>query len=1330
MRPHLLGLLIVLIVLRTRSCQATLEYTPLSLVAGQLRLEGALYEWQHNSLVKATDNSTFSSSHLDLFPLYTRQHSGVATLLCHCPSCPTGDEKFPECYAGDCFYESRVKSGALDRALIPLPPVKNPISMLTDIMHRTFRDSNKEETALRQNTFVAFKISRIYDLDRHEWVNFVPTRLELGKCRIRWTKTHEISSYPIVKERKCDKEEFFEVVRELRAGIEGLDDPEANKTLLEERARHLESFFQREVWKGCEAAIRKKFVVGRASKQWQLSATERCDSSFGTENWLEDPCCNEELAFTQCCVPRISRATRLDVIGMTSKSDNDDDDDELFLLAKRYWRAKETARSCDARARMHGVHWDMVDRLTDFVKICKAKIYGPPGAKGPHCEHDSHCYSMCDQNTKTCQVPYEDVEKVSLQCFRNHIDSIMERAWREEWDLTGESSQTTFDAAFHQHLQHNGCTGPLAGKLERHNKTACLIERGCNWDTTRNVSDCGKGHFCGQCHGRACWAIGEPSMCYSWVESERSCKEMNGIRGPWGDWHCVFPQFNSEQSCVPPNMCGVRPRWQEDHEAALGDRWCPGMCIVNNIHSAAECSRLNQEHKKRDSVPLHPLDASYLLLKREFHNTGLGLRVKPNDKELHTRMDTIAKVMSWYKVPKRDMYIGPTKLNRKTGKCIATSLSARDCMENKKTSWFHPRNFHRGQFQTRKECLAGQCTADIRMNRQQCKTIGSCNKACGRCRPRNHGATVCYATQENEMLCTENSGVWIPNFSVCLYDGKRSPEECGATRIFERCEDNVPAECTVGLTAFAQHHLECHVNPWDKCETQKECEEESGECDDEEFGDEGACVGAFKMTREGLPICNGTRSRAGCIYTHIHNQDECEQSKLGRWKQRATNEASCKAHGAGCIENRGGYVRITHKQPRDCQLCGGTPTALYHWTKGVWEMGQMRKLYWIPQQYGPINSWAPTLDWEGLEKTVRRTATRIVAREIQRHMMCKYEAVAAALSDLVCKYGNATKTTEVCPSFFTVPQGSRVFYAGIGGNATWPKTTLQVPPEAISPSQDSVKISIHAFAHLPKIIFPTLGKPNRYEVVTNRIPYVIGQLIGPGVQIDIAGELKTPITLCIKTDKTIPRDIDGIYPVMDFASYAFETWTPRGMGNIRYLKDEEILCGKILKGGSFYPIVRMADWREMTGTHPPTSATTTTTLALGPADGVWDHQLVARANTTTTVTTTTTAAPTAPPANSLSIGSAIGIAFGSLAGIVIIVVTCLFLRTKLGSAEFAPQGEDLGDYEYDADEELGKRYIAEPQKVIRPQRKGWNRPRFQSPVSSSLPFHGLKRRVE
>ena len=415
------------------------------------------------------------------------------------------------------------------------------------------------------------------------------------------------------------------------------------------------------------------------------------------------------------------------------------------------------------------------------------------------------------------------------------------------------------------------------------------------------------------------------------------------------------------------------------------------------------------------------------------------------------------------------------------------------------------------------------------------------------------------------------------------------------------------------------------------------------------------CVKPFDTT-QGYPECgNGGWSRVGCVYYDIVSSSECSTAG-GEWKQRAFDESSCSAHGAGCNERN--FWQLTPKDNTLCASSGGTSQPYYKWHGGSWITGEMIPLQWKAREFTSINRWQATLNWTKLHTEVEEVANLIISKAIKSSLMCQFNLKSDALAKVACDCGsNARTDCFTADSLEEVPIGEQTFFSGIGGTAEWSTVTVTVDPNGVPADQDDALVEATTSGSIDVLLSSTSSfvarkrspyNPNEYEVVTNHVNYVVGQLLSDGVTLTIPENVT--VNICININENIPRDPESLYPIKDFAGYNGTKWWPLNL-EITTVGDYVQFCADISSSGTYFAILRLDEWEYATGV-PPTAIPPTNAPTPAPPTAAPPTEAP-----TTSPPTTTVAPPTfAPIESNLSGGVIVAIVLGSLAGVTLIVV--------------------------------------------------------------------------
>jgi hypothetical protein len=248
--------------------------------------------------------------------------------------------------------------------------------------------------------------------------------------------------------------------------------------------------------------------------------------------------------------------------------------------------------------------------------------------------------------------------------------------------------------------------------------------------------------------------------------------------------------------------------------------------------------------------------------------------------------------------------------------------------------------------------------------------------------------------------------------------------------------------------------------------------------------------------------------------------------------------------------------------------------------------------------------------------------------------------------------------------------GQQTFYSGLAKEVEWLGASVAISETGVPAATDSAQVEL---AIVP-LTAGSDGSRRRspgspllpYEVVTNGLGQLVGQLISSGVSLVLPPNVT--VNICITVDQGIPRDPESLYPTPDFAVYngTAVTWTPLNI-TVVVVGNYTQVCGDLTSSGTYYAILRRDDWISYVFTTVVVAATT------GVPTGA------------PTGTPPPTGAPTfatLPPAGISTAGwivIGLGAAFAVAIAILIIVIACRPSggTSEVGASLFTPQKKAL-----------------------------------------------------
>ena len=272
-------------------------------------------------------------------------------------------------------------------------------------------------------------------------------------------------------------------------------------------------------------------------------------------------------------------------------------------------------------------------------------------------------------------------------------------------------------------------------------------------------------------------------------------------------------------------------------------------------------------------------------------------------------------------------------------------------------------------------------------------------------------------------------------------------------------------------------------------------------------------------------------------------------------------------------------------------------------------------------------------------------AFHIVSKSVKSSLMCKFNLKSSALDRISCDC--ASSEISCFDDIDEIPIGEQNFFSDLEGYAQWSGLSVSVSSDGVPPEQDSALIEASIVDTTTSTtntrrrnkVVKSPYDPNEYEIITNHIDYIVGQILSAGVTLSIPENVT--INVCIDIDIDIPKDPEMIYPTRDFAGYnaSIPKWWPLNY-NITVVGNDVQFCADISESGTYYAILRLNDWEYATGIAPTSVPTSIPTSVPTPAP---------------------TSVPTAPPTIAPVVSSGLsGVALvGIILGSLMLVVTLL-----------------------------------------------------------------------
>lgn len=801
------------------------------------------------------------------------------------------------------------------------------------------------------------------------------------------------------------------------------------------------SFETREAWTACVGRFRNFFTEQSVTET--IVGDARCYVRLEDPAWATDPCCNQTLAQTQCCAPRVQTVERSDISGYDNDLINADcAHPELLTPILDDFVTFMNAESSEFSDNVESVFRDFFE----FRQTCQEAVFGGT------CQSDADCaYSGfdCDQGSGRCRPNFDRIDEGMALCFVDKIaDELLYeflRIWQLPFVVNTLTRSAAIKAEFRSRLFTDDCVGRDAWQYRSHwegvldaetgryqnvfvpgNQTACLERKACNWDgwgiqeearcTGAAVINERGDHFCQVNYGGNMGRdITIPSVCLSDAWTENDCQSP----GVWNmnKHQCIIPGAPSSDIslCLPGDVCAASREAimsRNYSNPAFGSGACfTTSCMTPSITTEADCNTYrNNLYSACSTIDCWQMNYGQLVWNVFWSQDGHCLTYLNNIPAALGRGQELCDKQEW----------------------ILSNAS----MTVTQTVFHQGSRFFAGSFNTESVCT-GTCNvprlSSPGVTQEQCEAETFCSLSCGHCRAgaSSFGSTAeqdAYLCYDSSIMSSDNctgTGFWNTMANKCTYDYNQDlcsalglegfsclTDDQGAFRSQAGCSE--PADWR-----FAA--LNCRFDQWDQCLDQNECAEQ-GQCDDWEFknnyvqgvNQHGACVNqAVQDNMNGCPQDMFTvqagdfsyqqqryqQSRIGCVDQMNPTQAQCMAAGL-MWINAATTEQECIAHGARCqLYHQQGGQSFTEQQ---CADCDGDYIPLYNWVTGNNIQGKWLPASWKPRAWESINNFAPTLDWGKLDLVTGNAISRILGRRMLNALKQKYSKVFQVLRAAAC----------------------------------------------------------------------------------------------------------------------------------------------------------------------------------------------------------------------------------------------------------------------------------------------------------------------------------------
>jgi hypothetical protein len=207
-----------------------------------------------------------------------------------------------------------------------------------------------------------------------------------------------------------------------------------------------------------------------------VPGVRRCTAD-SEQAWLNDPCCNPQKAFEQCCpLQDVQKSvTLIDSVLPDQQCDKTVEaslDNALMSYSMAYKLRNDPNAGCTA-ARRKKSSQEQHSQLSKFFQTCSDIIFnGKTKAGNNKCNNDDECYTKCQSSSilmlggsegKTCSKPHADYESPFLECVLDNADPMLLNWIRKSLGVSAAEPLSKLKKTVHSKFAENICTGP-AGK--------------------------------------------------------------------------------------------------------------------------------------------------------------------------------------------------------------------------------------------------------------------------------------------------------------------------------------------------------------------------------------------------------------------------------------------------------------------------------------------------------------------------------------------------------------------------------------------------------------------------------------------------------------------------------------------------------------------------------------------------------------------------------------------------------------------------------------------------------------------------------------------------
>ena len=380
--------------------------------------------------------------------------------------------------------------------------------------------------------------------------------------------------------------------------------------------------------------------------------------------------------------------------------------------------------------------------------------------------------------------------------------------------------------------------------------------------------------------------------------------------------------------------------------------------------------------------------------------------------------------------------------------------------------------------------------------------------------------------------------------------------------------------------------LFCAPSSWRECKTEESCES-AGECngglrkhycyqnDKQEHVcsvRRNVCVAPKVANEWGHLQCeeygnwdDGVEwTETACVLVKKESREECDAVEGAVWTSTDVDEEACMAT-KKCSSNGGMWFNNFDED--ECVKCEDDWVSTNSWSGGSWKNGEVKSIYeWKERVWGGKNAWVSELDRWRINYDVMDSVIGQLQLEVESgFIQCMYGGMIDSIEKVACvcgkdseecnqdkvlgasvelvktkAYQNAAETagremaTKLKIARDSVNGTSNVL---ITSDMFFPKTSEDVgSTDFVAEDKEDMLDGQRMLRRRLEGAEATLNSPECSTVVTNDGGFLVGQMVGDCVTLNVSTPLAVPTELCIAT-----KDSISINPNFDVAGVASKT---------------------------------------------------------------------------------------------------------------------------------------------------------------------------------------------